>query len=69
MKWHGVPTDLYVVVLILSVLILELICSGVGRCCVVKHNKRRVRMSISVSILFIRHCGGVSQRKQQELWS
>lgn len=73
MKWHGVPTDLYVVVLILSFLTEELIYSAAGRCCVVKHSKRRIRTSTNVNVLFMRifmrHCVGVSQRKQQEVWS
>lgn len=41
-KWLGVPTDLYVVVLILWFLIEELVYSAAGRHCVGKHNKRRV---------------------------
>lgn len=67
-KWHGVPTDLYVVVLILSFLTEELIHGGLSRCCVMKHSER-VRTSTNVNVLFTRHCGGVSQRKEQELWS
>lgn len=72
-KWHGVPTDLYVVVLILSFLTEELIYSVASRCCVMKHGKERVRTSINVNVLlirmFMRHCSGVFQRKQQGLWS
>lgn len=66
------PTDLHVVVLIISFLTEGLIYSAVGRCCVVKLSKRRVRASTNVKILFMtifmRHCGGDSQRNQQ-LWS